>query len=361
MRIAQVCPYSLSLPGGVQEQVLSLARSLRALGHETTVLAPCDGPPPEAGVIPLGRSVPLATNGSVAPVAPDPACAARTLAALRTNDFDVVHLQEPFAPGPTLTALVSRQPHLIGTFHRAGASSAYTAFRPIVRRLASRLAVRCAVSEDAKKTAQEAMGGDYELVFNGIDVDRYAHGDAWAKDAPTIFFVGRHEQRKGLGVLIDAMNDVGPDIKLWVASDGPQTAELRAKTIDDARIEWLGRISNDEKAARLRAADVFCAPSLHGESFGVVLLEAMAAGAPIVASDLPGYRNVARPGEHGVLVPPGDSRSLASALNALIGDETRRDELRAAGSARAAEFSMDELARRYVSIYERFVDSGLRS
>ena len=361
MRIAQVCPYSLSVPGGVQEQVLSLARSLRALGHETSVLAPCDGPPPEPGVIPLGRSVPLATNGSVAPVAPDLACAARTLSTFRTNDFDVIHLQEPFAPGPTLTALLSRQPRLVGTFHRAGSSSAYNALKPIVRRLANRLDVRCAVSEDARRTAHDVMGGDYELVFNGIDIDAYAQGDPWPKEAPTIFFVGRHEQRKGLDVLIGAMDDIGPDVKLWVASDGPQTAELRAKTIDDQRIEWLGRISTEEKAARLRAADVFCAPSLHGESFGVVLLEAMAAGAPIVASDLPGYRNVARPDEHAALVPPSDAGALARALNAVIGDEARRDQLRAAGRERAAEFSMDALASRYIGIYERFVDSSTRS
>lgn len=360
MRIAQVCPYSLSLPGGVQEQVLSLSRSLRGLGHETTVLAPCDGPPPEAGVVPLGRSIPFASNGSVAPLAPDPACAARTLAAFKAGDFDVIHLQEPFAPGPTLTALLSNQRRMVGTFHRAGGSSAYTALAPIVRRLASRLEVRCAVSEDARKTAHEAMGGDYEMVFNGIDIDRYAQGEAWAKDAPTIFFVGRHEQRKGLDVLVEAMGDIGPDARLWVASDGPQTAELRAKTIDDERIEWLGRISNEEKAARLRAADVFCAPSLHGESFGVVLLEAMAAGAPIVASDLPGYRNVARPDEHAVLVQPGDATALASALNKLLGDEGRRDEFRAAGRERAGEFSMDALARRYLSIYEASVDSSPR-
>jgi phosphatidylinositol alpha-mannosyltransferase len=361
MRIAQVCPYSLSVPGGVQEQVLSLARALRALGHDTTVLAPCDGPPPEPGVVPLGRSVPLATNGSVAPVAPDPACAIRTLATFRAHDFDVIHLQEPFAPGPTLTALVTRQPRLVGTFHRAGASSAYAAFRPIVRRLASRLDVRCAVSDDARKTAQEAVGGEYEMVFNGIDIDLYANGEAWPKEAPTIFFVGRHEQRKGLDVLIDAMNDIGPGVKLWVASDGPQTAELRSKTFDDQRIEWLGRISTEEKAARLRAADVFCAPSLHGESFGVVLLEAMAAGAPIVASDLPGYRNVARPDEQAALVAPGDAGALARALNALLGDDARREALRRAGRERAAEFSMDALARRYVGIYERFVDSSTRS
>lgn len=359
MRIAQVCPYSLSLPGGVQEQVLALGRALRSLGHEVSVLAPTDGPPPEPGVVALGRSIPLATNGSVAPIAPDLACAARTMSALRGGEFDVVHLQEPLVPGPTLTALLTAPERSIGTFHRAGGSSAYRALSPVVRRLAKRLQVRCAVSHDARTTAQEALGGDYEMVFNGIEVERFARGEPWPKVARTILFVGRHEPRKGLDVLIDAMGDVGGDVRLWVAGDGPQTAELRSRTIEDHRIEWLGRISGEEKVARLQAADVFCAPSLHGESFGVVLLEAMAAGAPIVASDLPGYRNVALPDEHAVLVPPGDPSALARALNHVLTDDMRRKELTAAGRDRSEEFSMDALARRYLELYTRFVDSGL--
>ena len=351
MRIAQVCPYSLTPPGGVQGQVLGLARSLRTLGHDVRVLAPCDGPPPDAGVTPLGKSVPLAANGSVAPIAPDPACALRTIRALRDEEFDVVHLQEPLVPGPTLTSLLVSDAPVIGTFHRFGASTAYTAFKPIAKRFARRLAVRCAVSEDARATAIAAVGGDYELVFNGIEVDRFAKADEITVDGPSILFLGRHEPRKGLGILLEALTHLPGDVRVLVASDGPQTAELRSRYGADDRIEWLGRISDEQKAGYLRGADVFCAPSVSGESFGVVLLEAMAASTPIVASDLPGYRNVANPDVHAVLVPPADPKALAAGLTKVLGDGALRRRLVDAGDARANEFSMDRLAERYLELY----------
>jgi phosphatidylinositol alpha-mannosyltransferase len=246
--------------------------------------------------------------------------------------------------------LVSDRP-LVGTFHRAGASAAYAALRPIAKNLANRLAVRCAVSEDARATAHDAVGGDYELVFNGIEVDRFAKADKIAVDGPSILFLGRHEPRKGLTVLLDALAFLPPDVRVLVASDGPQTAELRQRFAGERRIEWLGRISDEEKAGYLRSVDVFCAPSMSGESFGVVLLEAMAASAPIVASDLPGYRNVARPDVQALLVPPGEPEALAAALVRVLEDGSLRRRLVEAGDARANEFSMDRLAERYLGLY----------
>ena len=357
MRIALVCPYSLTLPGGVQGQVVGLARALRNIGVDARVLGPCDGPPPNASVTPLGDSVPMAANGSVAPIAPDFSCALRTIRALRDEEFDVVHLHEPLVPGPTLTALIFSDSPLIGTFHRAGESAVYRAMRPIARRVAARLSVRCAVSEDALATAADALGGEYELVFNGIEMERSAKAVPWPTDRPTILFVGRHEPRKGLAVLLEAMRDLGPDVRLWVASDGPETPRLRAATANDQRIEWLGRISEEEKARRMRGADVFCAPSLEGESFGVVLLEAMAASTAIVASDLPGYRNVARPGRDAILIPAGDVSALATALTDALEDPSLRERLVASGECRASQFSMERLAELYLSMYER-VTSG---
>jgi phosphatidylinositol alpha-mannosyltransferase len=351
MRVGLVCPYSLNLPGGVQEQVLTLGRALRGMGVDARVLGPCDGPPPDASVTPLGKSVPLASNGSMAPIAPDPACALRTIRALRDEAFDVVHLHEPLVPGPTSTALVFNDSPTVGTFHRAGESAWYRVVRPLARWAAKRLQLRCAVSEDALATASEALGGKYELMFNGIDVARYAKADPWPTGCPTILFVGRHEPRKGLTVLIDAMADLGHDVRLWVASDGPQTADLEACTAADPRIEWLGRISEEEKVSRMRGADVLCAPSVRGESFGVVLLEAMAASTPIVASDLPGYRNVARPGCEALLVPPGDPGALASALREVLAGGPVVEQLVAAGDGRAAHFSIEHLAERYVELY----------
>jgi phosphatidylinositol alpha-mannosyltransferase len=355
VRIGLVCPYSLTIPGGVQGQVLGLARSLRALGHEVRVLGPSDGPPPDAGVTPLGNSIPLASNGSVAPLAPDLPCALRTIRALRDEDFDIVHLHEPLCPGPTLTALLFTDRPVIGTFHRSGASSAYEMLKPAVRWVTRRLDMRCAVSEDARRTAELALGGEYELLFNGIEVDRFSKAAPWPTVAPTIFFIGRHEERKGLAVLLDAVADLPGDVRLGVAGDGPQTAALQARTAGDERIEWLGRVTDEEAAARLRGADVFCAPSLHGESFGVVLLEAMAAGVPIVASDLPGYRNVANPEVHAVLVEPGDAAALAAGIRRVLGDPSLAARLVAAGDGRAAEFAMDTLAERYLDLYDELL------
>ncbi|HSH61145.1 MAG TPA: glycosyltransferase family 4 protein, partial [Acidimicrobiales bacterium] len=266
MRVAVVCPYSLTKPGGVQGQALGQVRALRALGHDAELLAPCDGPPPPGeGITVLGGSVPLSANGSVAPLALDPASAVRTVRALREEHFDVVHLHEPLCPGPTLAALMFERRPMVGTFHRSGSSAAYAALRPAVVRLARRLALRCAVSHDARETAATALGGEYEVVFNGVDVERFARATPWPTTGPTILFIGRHESRKGLDVLLDAMGLLPPGVRLWLVGDGPQTAELRTRSANDPRVEWLGVIDDEEAAARLRGADVFCAPSVHGE------------------------------------------------------------------------------------------------
>ncbi len=348
-----ICPYSLSVPGGVQGQVLGLARTMRAMGHDVRVLAPCDGPPPDAGITPLGVSLPTASNGSVAPIAPDVSAQLRTIRALRDEAFDVVHLHEPFAPGPTHTAILFKTAPLVATFHAAGDIAAYRLFRPIVRAAARKLDARCAVSEEARAMAELHVGGRYELVFNGVEVASYRTASAAPTEGPTILFCGRHEPRKGLGVLLEAMTHLPRDVRLWVASDGPETAALQASVADDARISWLGRISEEEKARRLRGADVFCAPSLGGESFGVVLLEAMAARTPVVASDLVGYATVARDGKDAELVPPGDATALAAALRRVLEDPDHARHLVASGDERAAEFSMEHLAEIYLDIYER--------
>ncbi len=351
MRVGLVCPYSLTLPGGVQGQVLGLARSLRAMGHQARVLGPCDGPPPDVAVTPLGHCVPLAANGSVAPIAPDASCALRTIRALRDEEFDVLHLHEPLVPGPTMTTVIAAATPKIGTFHAAGGSAAYRWLFPITRWMAGRLALRCAVSEDARDMAARHLGGDYELLNNGIEVERFSKATPWPTTGPTVFFVGRHEPRKGLAVLLDALPRMPSDLRLWVGGDGPETETLKEQYGNDPRVEWLGRLDDEQVARRLRGADVFCAPSLHGESFGVVLLEAMAAQTPIVASDLPGYSNVARAGHDALLVPPGDADALAAAIVQLLERPSLAECLVASGEARAAEFSMDLLAERYLELY----------
>lgn len=353
MRIGLICPYSLTLPGGVQGQVLGLARTLRTMDHDVRVLGPCDGPPPDAGVTPLGDSIPTAANGSMAPVAPDVSAQLRTIRALRDERFDIVHVHEPLAPGPSHTALLFKSQPLVGTFHAAGESASYRWLGPLVRWGANKLDLRCAVSADARAMAVKALGGQYELTFNGVELEPYAKATPWPTAGPTILFLGRHEPRKGLAVLLEAMVDLPADVRLWVAGDGPETESLRRRVAGDVRVEWLGRISEEEKAARLRGADVFCAPSLGGESFGVVLLEAMAAQTPVVASELPGYANVARADLDALLVPPGDAHALAAALRRVLVEPATAAALVGSGEGRASEFSMDRLAETYLGLYER--------
>ena len=351
MRVALVCPYSLAVWGGVQGQVLGLARALRARGVYARVLAPCDGLPPEPFVTPLGNSIPYAQNGSMAPVAPDPAAQLRLMGALWDEQFDVVHLHEPIAPGPTMTALVLKPAPMIGTFHASGHIGWYRWARPVVRRLASRLDVRCAVSPAAADMAGRHLGGRYEVLFNGVEVDRWASAPPSPTTSPTIFFLGRHEPRKGLAVLLESLQWLPADLTVWIAGVGPETEALRRRYRDDTRLQWLGPISDDEKAARLRGADVFCVPSLGGESFGVVLLEAMAAGTAVVASDLAAYDEVARGGRDALLAPVGDASELAKVLLRALEGGPEAADLVDSGRHRAETFSMAALAERY---HERY-------
>ncbi len=352
MRIGLICPYSLTMPGGVQSQVLALARALRRRGHAVRVLAPCDGPPPDAGVTPLGLSLPASANGSIAPVAPDPSAQLRVIRAMRDEAFDVIHLHEPLAPGPTMTALLTHPAPLIGTFHAAGRSLSYELMPKAVRYLARRLDDRVVVSEDARKLAMEHLGGEYQILFNGVEVSRYRKSPAYATDRPTVLFIGRHEQRKGLHVLLEAVKLLPSDTRVWIAGSGPETQKLKTQYGGDSRLEWLGSIDETEKIARLRGADVFCAPSLFGESFGLVLLEGMAAGTPVVASDIGGYANAARHGRDAVLFPAGDYKALAGVIGELQREKTRACELVASANERADEFSMVRLADLYLEHYE---------
>lgn len=358
LRIALVCPYSLTQPGGVQAQVMGLAREMRSVGHEARVLGPCDGAPPDTFVTPLGNSLPTSANGSIAPLAPDPSCVLRTIRALRDEEFDVLHVHEPVAPGPSMTALFMRPAPTLGTFHLAGESASYKYLNPIVRRIANVLDHRVVVSKEALEMAQRYLPGEYEVLFNGVEIDRYRNAAPFPTEERAIFFCGRHEERKGLEVLLAAHARLPADVRLWIASDGPETQRLQRDYAHNNRIEWLGRISDDVKIARLRAASVFCAPSLRGESFGVVLIEAMAAGTPVVASSLDGYRNVATDEVDARLVEPGDAGALTAALRDVLDDPALAERLRKAGATRAEDFSMRSLAETYLVRYRMLIEAG---
>ncbi len=345
-----ISPYSFTLPGGVQMQALYLARALRRRGVSVSLLGPCDGPPPEPDIIPIGNSLFIAANGSFAPIAFDIPAFQRSYAVLRDQRFDLLHVHEPLVPAPSLAALVSKRAPLVATFHAAGGSAAYDNVSPVLRWVCNRLDWRGAVSSDAAEMARRCLGGTYEVLFNGVPVERFRQVKPHPTEGPTIFFVGRHEPRKGLAVLLAAMRGLPADVVLWIAGEGPQTELLKRRMATDQRVRWLGRLSEEEKISRLRGADVFCAPSLRGESFGVVLLEAMAAETPIVASDIPGYARVARPGIEATLVPPGDTERLAEALRQTL---LTPGDLVARGIERAEQFSMDRLAERYEDVYRR--------
>lgn len=348
-----VSPYSLSTPGGVQGQVLSLARALREQGVQVRVLGPCDGPPPEPGVISVGPSTKMPSNGSISPIAASKEVRPRTLEALRTYEPDVMHLHEPLVPGATAAALLGSRIPSVGTFHAAmksGRSRWYTVFRPAARSVASNLTLRTAVSEEARRLAEEALEGEYLVIPNGVELDRFAAASPWPTERRAILFVGRHEERKGLGLLLEAFGDLDRDAVLWVAGEGPETAELRSRNVPG--VEWLGPIPRDELMRRLKVASVFCAPSLYGESFGIVLVEAMAARTPIVACDIPGYRDVARGDREALLVPPGDPAALRLALRRVLDEPDLVEQLVEGGASRAGRFSMEEIARQYRPVYE---------
>lgn len=335
-------------------QVLGLAEAIRRLDHEAEVLAPGDERP--AGAPWIGEPIRFRVNGSVAPMSPQPAAARRARQAVREGAFDVLHLHEPCAPSITIPLLRARPVPIVGTFHAAGEHTPYRWFARPLRHLAKRIDVRTAVSESAAQLAQRYLGGEYELVPNAVMPAANSSTLPERHRSRSLLFLGRHEPRKGLSILLEAMSMLPDDVVLWVGGDGPETSRLRAQYAGDRRIEWLGRLGEDEKRERLAAASVVCVPSLGSESFGVVLLEAMAAGAPVVASAIAGYRSfVGRTGA-AVLVPPGDPSALAAGILSVLGDLAVAKRLHFVGLMKAERHSFDEVAPRYVEIYTRAVE-----
>ncbi len=350
--VALVCPYSLDTPGGVQHQVLALERALTRLDHRVTVLAPG----PTGG---LGQTIPIPVNGSIARMAPHPAGAYRTRRALHRNRFDVIHLHEPLAPSVTIPALLLHCAPTVATFHAAGERTPYRWFGAPARRLARRIDASVAVSEAAAELVHRRLGMSCTVLYNGIDLERFEPGRRDGRSR-SVLFLGRHEKRKGLDVLLEAMAELPEDVSLLIGGTGPDSARLRDRYRGDPRVVWLGHVSEATKLELLHRSSVFCAPSHHGESFGVVLLEAMAAGLPVVASDLPGYRELSNNATAAMLVPPGDPAALAHELNRVLSDDHLADSLRTAGLHQARRFSLDGLAERYIEIYEDLLVTARR-
>lgn len=358
MKVALVCPYDLSVPGGVQTQVEGHARSLVDLGHEVCVIAP--GRPGSwrvAGAlsVPLGRSVRVPANGSLAPLAAGPAAMRRTVGALASFAPNVVHLHEPFVPGPTLAVLARRPAPIVATFHRARPSRVYVLYGRLVRRLGRRIGVKAAVSAAAAETVRTVLGDvEVAIVPNAVATERLARLSRVTAANPTALFVGRIEPRKGLQVLLEAFHGLAGDFSLRVVGGGRDRKALARRYAGDDRIRFLGQLPNDGRDHELATADVFVSPALGGESFGVVLLEAMAAGCAVIASDLAGYRVAGD--EVACYFPPGNVKALRDKLRALLCDPESRARLSVAGRERATGFSFAALALRYTALYDKAIE-----
>jgi len=356
-RVALVSPYALSVPGGVQTQVRAMARELSGRGLGVVVCSPGarDAALVAEGVahVAAGGVLRIPANGSRAPVSLS-VRASRTFASVVATLRDgVVHVHEPFAPVAAYGILREHRRPTVATFHRSGGGPAYVLGSPVIRRLRRGIDAAAAVSEQAAATIGDRAGVTPAVLFNGVEIDRIDSAAPWPTDAPTVCFVGRHEERKGLAVLLEALGRIDLPIECWVLGEGPQTAALMRR-FGDPRVRWLGVRGDEEKHARMRGADVLAVPSLHGESFGLVPLEGMAARTAVVCSDIDGYRESSA--GHATLVPPGDAVALAGALRDAIVHPAPRSALDAA-RAHAERWSIHALVDRYLDLYAQVAES----
>ena len=367
MRVGVVCPYDWFVPSGVAIHVHELAEALIELGVDVEVLAPGDDDEPHPSYVTLvGRTVPVPYNGSVARVLFGPRSASRVRRWIREGEFDVLHVHSPVTPSLGMMACWSALGPIVATFHAAvdGRSRAMAGAAWILQATLEKVRARIAVSEEARRTVVEHLGGDAVLVPNGVDVDRFASAPTdprWSGQG-TMAFLGRvDEPRKGLQVVLDALPAIvaaHPQARLFVA--GPGETDLVDKLAPElrSRVQLLGRISEADKAALLSSVDLYVAPHIGGESFGIVLLEAMSAGSPVLASDLMAFRDVLDDGRCGQLFATGDSADLATKASALLGDAGRRTDLVTSGLGRAREYDWSRVAKQVLAVYDTVAASG---
>jgi phosphatidylinositol alpha-mannosyltransferase len=373
MRIALVSPYSWSYPGGVTRHIGALAERFREEGHHVRVLAPVDPPdrisaalhrgarpqpidPPDY-VVSLGRTLGFKANGAVSNLSITPYGVATMHRELRTGRYDVVHIHEPVAPLTSWVAADWTRLPLVGTFHSYSDKHLPNGIANLIgaRRVLNRLHVRIAVSEAAAWTGRRWFGGHYRVIPNGVHVDPERAARAASRavdDRLRIVFVGQSVERKGLPLLLRAFEALREHIPTELTVIGPSPEELSPLMMDSRGVRRLGKVDEAEKQRVLEQADVLCAPSLGAESFGMVLTEAFAAGTPVVASDIAGYRDVVRDGIDGVLVPPGDAQALAEALRDLYEEPERRAQMARAAAADVERFAWPRVAAEVMTAYE---------
>ncbi|MEA2461380.1 MAG: phosphatidyl-myo-inositol alpha-mannosyltransferase [Actinomycetota bacterium] len=358
MRVGIVCPYAWDKFGGVQSHIRALSDTLRKRGHRVGVIAPSTSAKrsgtQQGDVLLIGRSLSIPANGSVAPLAFGPQAAGSLRRALAAFAPEVLHLHEPLIPSLSLLALWRAEVPTVGTFHASADSSwAYGAARPGLSVAVRKLAVRTAVSDAARDLVSRYFPGDYESTPNGVQTARFEGPDLRGGREKKVLFLGRLERRKGLEVLIQAMTrlrDMGA--RLVVAGTGPEEKACRrlAERLQ-VTADFLGAVPDADLPRLYRTADVYCAPGLGGESFGIVLIEAMAAGVPVVCSDIPGYRAVAE--DAALISPPGQAGPLAESIRLVLTNEDRALEMRGASKRVAHRYDWDKLASNVELLYER--------
>jgi phosphatidyl-myo-inositol alpha-mannosyltransferase len=368
MRVGIVCPYAWEVPGGVREHVSGLAEALIELGHTVSVIAPADDDtvlPPY--VVGAGRAMPVPYNGSVARLAFGFLSAGRVRRWLKDGNFDVLHVHEPAAPSLSLLACWAADGPIVATMHAAlPRSRALHAAGPILASALEKISGRIAVAEAARSTLVEHMGGDAVLIPNGVNVRRYEKAEplpGFPGTGGTLGFLGRmDEPRKGLDILLAGFSLLAaerPELRLLIAGRGdPDDVLSQVPAPYRQRVVLLGEVSDEDRVRMLHSVDVFCAPNTGGESFGYVLVEAMASGAPIVASDIDAFRQVLRDGKAGELFEVGSAAGLAAAADRLLDDPGYRAVLATAAAAAVRELDWSVVARDVVRVYEAVVPAA---
>lgn len=368
MKVGIVCPYDWAAPGGVQAHVRDLAEALIDLGHDVSVLAPSESDDiAESYVVSGGRPISVPYNGSVARLNIGVVSATRVRRWIRDGDFDVVHVHEPAAPSLSMLACWVADGPVVATWHSSIDNSramraAYFALQTVLEKVSARIAV----SEKARQTLVEHLGGDAVLIPNGVSCKRYATADplpGYPRSGPTLLFLGRiDEPRKGLQILLAALPAIGaehPDVKLLVAGPGDTEALAAALPSEVApHVEFLGLVSDADKVAAFHSVDLYVAPNTGGESFGIVLLEAMASKTPVVASDIDAFSRVLEAGKAGALFANEDVADLSRVVNSLLDDRSERDRLAEEGLRRARMFDWATVARDVERVYESVTVSG---
>lgn len=366
LKIGIVCPYSWDTPGGVQNHIRDLAEFLITAGHQVSVLAPAiDEENLPDYVVNAGKPISIPYNGAVARVLFGPVAFARVRQWISNGEFDLLHLHEPAIPSISLLACWAADGPMVGTFHAAAKRQKIIfAIGPILEPAIEKLSARIAVSEAARLTLTDHLDTDAVVIPNGIYASRYKDGKPQTKwQGNTIGFIGRFEEpRKGLSVLLDALPVIvrfAPDVRVFVAGPGDST-EVE-KSIDPQlrhRFTFLGKISEQDKADFMSSVSIYVAPNTGGESFGIILAEALAAGACVVASDIPAFDDLLGHGEFGALFKSEDPTDLAKVTIDLLRDGKKRTELASAGRLRGHSFDWNVVAQQIFSVYEMSIVGG---